>query len=119
MSFVFIKQVKTAVIRHGGFSEAMFAIYFEWRVKRGQEEEFERLWSLGTEALREAGSLGSALFKSASGRYHGFARWPDKQTRDVIFTPNFRTDIFLPFAETIDEMVVREEMELVESQWVL
>jgi hypothetical protein len=86
----------------------MFAIYFEWRAKSGCEADFERLWSLG-----------SALFSSAPGRYHGFARWPDRETRDRVFTPDFRADIFQPFAETIDEMLVREEMELVESQWVM
>ncbi len=97
----------------------MFAIYFEWRVKAGREAEFERLWSLGTEALRRQGSLGSALFTSGQGRYHGFARWPDRQTRDSVFGPDFRPDIFCPFAETIEELVVREEMELVESQWIM
>ena len=97
----------------------MFAIYFEWRVKKGAEAEFERLWSAGTEALRQEGSFGSALFRSASGRYHGFARWPDRETRDRVFGPDFRPDIFKPFAETIDEMLVREEMELIESQWVM
>jgi hypothetical protein len=97
----------------------MFAIYFEWRVKSGCEADFERLWSLGTAALRDEGSLGSALFSSGPGRYHGFARWPDRETRDRVFTPDFRADIFRPFTETIDEMLVREEMELVESQWVM
>ena len=96
----------------------MFAIYFEWRVKDGAEHEFERLWSDGTTTLRLEGSLGSALFKSGAGRYHGFARWPDRTTRDAIFTPDFRPDIFGPFAECIDEMLVREEMELVEDQWL-
>jgi hypothetical protein len=97
----------------------MFAIYFEWRIKPGSEAEFERLWSLGTEALREQGSLGSALFKSDSGRYHGFARWPDLATRDVVFTLDFRPDIFVPFAECVESLTVREEMELIESQWVI
>lgn len=96
----------------------MFAIYFEWRVKAGSEQEFERLWSAGTEALQEMGSLGSALFSSGLGRYHAFARWPDRETRDRIFTDDFRQDIFKPFADCIDEMLVRQEMDLIESQWV-
>ena len=96
----------------------MFAIYFEWRVKDGFDREFERLWSKGTAALRAEGSLGSALFTSGAGRYHGFARWPNRATRDAVFTPEFRRDIFSPFADCIDEMLIREEMHLVEDQWV-
>jgi hypothetical protein len=96
----------------------MFAIYFEWQVKAGAELEFERLWSAGTEALRAEGSFGSTLFSSGAGRYHGFARWPDRATRDRVMTPDFRPDIFAPFAECIDALLTRQEMDLVESQWV-
>jgi hypothetical protein len=96
----------------------MFAIYFEWRAKSGHEKEFERLWSAGTAALRSEGSLGSALFSSGPGRYHAFARWPDRETRDAVFTPDFRPDIFVPFADCVDEMLIREEMDLVDDQWL-
>ena len=96
----------------------MFAIYFEWVVKTGCEDEFARLWSAGTQALRGEGSLGSALFKSDDGIFHGFARWPDRETRDKAFAKRIRPDIFDPFADCIMELVQRREMDLLETQWL-
>jgi hypothetical protein len=96
----------------------MFAIYFKWQVKEGFEQQFERLWSAGTQALRDEGSLGSALFSGGAGQYHALARWPDRETRDRVLTADFRPDIFRPFAECIEHMLAREEMDLIESQWV-
>jgi hypothetical protein len=96
----------------------MMATYFAWQIKPGREAEFKRLWSAGTEALRGEGSLGSALFESGDGQFHAFARWPDRATRDTAFAKNMRPDIFGPMAACILETRVRQDMELVEDQWV-
>lgn len=96
----------------------MLATYFEWHVKAGREAEFERLWSAGTEALRHEGSLGSALFKSGDGRYHAFARWPDRATRDAAVAKRIRLGLFAPFQECIETVLAQQDMDLVDDQWL-
>jgi hypothetical protein len=96
----------------------MFATYFEWQVEAGREDEFRQLWSAGTAALRGEGSWGSALFQSGPSRFHAFARWPDKATRDTAFACNIRPDIFDPFRQCIEQSIHWIEMDLVEDQWV-
>jgi hypothetical protein len=97
----------------------MFATYFKWKVKPGREAEFLTLWGNGTAALRLEGSLGSALFKGNDGLYSGFARWPDRQTRDQVFAKGIRPDIFDPFRDCVEETLVLDDLDLVENQWVL
>lgn len=96
----------------------MFATYFKWKVKSGREAEFLALWSEGTAAMRSEGSLGSALFAGKDGLYSGFARWPDRETRDRVFTKGIRPDIFDPFRDCIEETLVCDDLDLIESQWV-
>ena len=96
----------------------MLATYFEWQVKPGCEAEFERLWSLGTQALRLDGSLGSALFRSENGRFHAFARWPDRTTRDAAIAKRIELGLFQPFTDCIETVLAQQDMDLVDDQWV-
>jgi hypothetical protein len=96
----------------------MFATYFKWKVKAGREAEFLALWSKGTQALRLENSLGSALFAGEDGLYSGFARWPDKETRDQAFAKGIRPDIFDPLRDCIEETLIWDDLQLLENQWV-
>ncbi len=96
----------------------MFSTYFEWTVKPGTEAEFVEFWTTGTEALRLAGSFGSALFIGEDGNYRAFARWPDRETRDRAFAKNIAHDNGDRFRDCILEEIRRDDLEQVVNLWV-
>lgn len=62
----------------------MIIYLYRWRLKTGQEEQFQRAWSTVTEYLREKGSLGSRLHVGDDGLWYGYAQWPSMEEREKI-----------------------------------
>ena len=60
---------------------AMFAVIYNFNVKPGLEDQFEKNWADMTYEFREShGGLGSGLHKKDDGKYIASARWPDRKT---------------------------------------
>ena len=96
----------------------MIATLFEWQVKRGREEEFRHAWSAVTQRLTALGSLGSALFRSADGHFHGHARWPDRATRDAAFSAFTADEETQRMRDCIDETIRRIDVDEIENFWL-
>lgn len=61
----------------------MIIFLYRWKIKLGKELQFEKNWSIVTEAIRnECGSYGSRLHLAENGEYVGYAQWPDVVTRE-------------------------------------
>jgi heme-degrading monooxygenase HmoA len=59
----------------------MFSIIYEFRVKTGQQQVFEKSWVDLTQLIyNHSGSLGSRLHKLDACTYIAYAQWPDKET---------------------------------------
>ncbi len=59
----------------------MFIAIYEFDVKGGMEQTFVASWLEVTKGIyQDYGSYGSRLHKDKSGKYIGYAQWPDKQT---------------------------------------
>lgn len=58
----------------------MFCVVYEFKVKAGQETQFEQSWASFTEAIyRVCGSLGSRLHKTNDPlTYVAYAQWPSR-----------------------------------------
>ncbi len=60
----------------------MVVYFYRWKIKSGQETQFQEGWELITRELREkCGSLGSRLHKGNDGLFYGYAQWPDRESR--------------------------------------
>jgi len=58
----------------------MFAVIYRWRVRTGEESQFQQAWELLTrEFLARAGSLGSRLHRSSDGTWVAYAQWPSRE----------------------------------------
>jgi heme-degrading monooxygenase HmoA len=58
----------------------MFVAVYQWKVKKGREQEFRDAWIRVTEAnYRAYGSLGSRLHQNDDGSWVAYAQWPSKQ----------------------------------------
>ena len=59
----------------------MFIVIYEFIVKDDMEEEFAAAWLEVTRGIyKYYGSHGSRLQKDKSGKYIGYAQWPDRET---------------------------------------
>lgn len=59
----------------------MFIAIYEFDVKDGMEQEFVAAWLEVTKGIyQHYGSYGSRLQKDKSGKYVGYAQWPDEET---------------------------------------
>ena len=59
----------------------MFAVIYNFDVKPGFEQQFEKNWTDMTYEFREIhGGLGSCLHKTDEGKYVAYARWPDRES---------------------------------------
>lgn len=59
----------------------MFAVIYQFKVKKDKEDDFKNSWKQLTELIYEfEGSLGSRLHKQQEGIYLAYAQWPDKKT---------------------------------------
>lgn len=64
----------------------MFVILYRWRIKTGEEEDFDRAWSVVTKFyLDNFDSLGSRLHKGSDGLWYGYAQWKSMEHRDEAF----------------------------------
>lgn len=59
----------------------MITYLYRWRLKPEKMEQFVDGWTLVTQNLLKAGSLGSRLLVGSDGLYYGYAHWPDQQAR--------------------------------------
>jgi len=58
----------------------MFIAVYEFKVKSGYEDQFEKNWHNVTEAIfKVRGSLGSRLHKANDGTYVAYAQWPSEE----------------------------------------
>jgi len=59
----------------------MFIAIYEFKVKAGKEEEFEKSWAAVTDAIaKHRGGLGSRLHKTEQKRvYVAYAQWPSRE----------------------------------------
>lgn len=95
----------------------MFATFFQWTIHSGREEDFLQIWNEGTALLLQHGSLGSALFKGADGKYSALARWPDRQTRDAAFDTVRDADVFARMRECVAETNRWDDVEQLSNMW--
>ncbi len=59
----------------------MFIAIYEFDVKEGMEQTFITSWLEVTRGIYQYyGSYGSRLQKDKSGKYIGYAQWPDRET---------------------------------------
>jgi len=59
----------------------MFIAIYEFDVKDDKEDKFIEAWREVTEVIyKNYGSYGSRLQKDKSGKYVGYAQWPDQET---------------------------------------
>ncbi len=59
----------------------MFVGIYEFDVKEGMEQKFIAAWLEVTKGIyRNYGSFGSRLHKDKTGKYLGYAQWPDQET---------------------------------------
>ncbi len=81
----------------------MFCVVYEFTVKPGKNEAFEKSWAEFTEAIyRVRGSLGSRLHISHEpNKYMAYAQWPSEETFN---------DIPGDEKYSLDELNAREEM---------
>ena len=59
----------------------MFCVVYEFKVKQGANEDFEKSWAEFTKAIyRVRGSLGSRLHKTKEPQtYIAYAQWPSRE----------------------------------------
>lgn len=58
----------------------MFAVIYNFRVREGQEQQFQESWSKRTEEIKQAyGGLGSRLHQASDGRWIAYAQWPSRE----------------------------------------
>lgn len=58
----------------------MFVVIYEFDVKEGMEEQFTDAWLALTRGIYEfRGSFGSRLQIDKSGKFLGYAQWPDRE----------------------------------------
>lgn len=59
----------------------MFIAIYEFKVKAGKEQEFEKYWAVVTDAIAtHRGALGSRLHKTEQERvYVAYAQWPSRE----------------------------------------
>lgn len=59
----------------------MFAVIYQFKVKKNRDSEFINAWKQLTQLIYEyEGGLGSRLHKQNEGLYLAYAQWPDKKT---------------------------------------
>lgn len=59
----------------------MFVVVYEFDVKPGMEQDFADAWLEVTKGIyKNYGSYGSRLQRDKSGKYIGYAQWPDRET---------------------------------------
>jgi len=59
----------------------MFIVIYEFDVKEGREDKFVAAWLEVTAGIyQNHGSFGSRLHRDKSGKYIGYAQWPDKKS---------------------------------------
>lgn len=96
-----------------------FATFFQWTIHIGREAEFVEIWNEGTALLLEQGSLGSALFRGADGRFSALARWPDIATRDAAFEQVRDHDVFVRMRECLADTNRWDDTTEVSNMWKL
>jgi hypothetical protein len=94
----------------------VFATLFEWTVQPGREDAFESAWEEATLELRALGSQGSALFRGEGGELIGFARWPDRATRDAAFARSGQK-AFERMSECLAAPTRRVDLDEVRNLW--
>ncbi|RTL44479.1 MAG: antibiotic biosynthesis monooxygenase [Candidatus Melainabacteria bacterium] len=58
----------------------MFAVIYNFKVRQGQEQEFELAWCKRTEEIKNTyGGLGSRLHRASDGRWIAYAQWPSRE----------------------------------------
>ncbi len=97
----------------------MFATYFEWKIRAGQEDAFEQIWHEGTMLLRAEGSLGSSLFRGDDGRFRALALWPDRCTRDAAFARTADAGVFARMRLCVEATVRHDDMTALNTLWCL
>ena len=95
----------------------MFATFFEWQIRHGADEQFERAWAEATIILKAYGSMGSALFRNDAGHYCAFARWPDRATRDAAFAAADLAQSGAAMRGAVSDTVHRIDLEQVRNLW--
>lgn len=99
----------------------MFVAIYAWRVRPGKEDQFRRAWCAGTRAItRKYGSFGSRLHRDASGRFIGYAEWPDEATWQAAFEAKMKYDDPVARADFLDALIPGPEAgELIASMEVV
>jgi heme-degrading monooxygenase HmoA len=72
----------------------MYAIVYQFTIKEGNQDEFEKYWAIVTESIKRArGGLGSVLHKTdVSTVYIAYAQWPSKEILEKDFDENIFTE---------------------------
>ena len=94
----------------------MFATLFEWTLLPEREDEFTSAWEEATRELKDLGSEGSALFRSEAGHLVGFARWPDRATRDAAFKKSGKL-AFERMADCLAGPTRRVDLDEIDNLW--
>ncbi len=82
----------------------MFIALYRWKVKEGQEKNFQEGWHRRTEEIyQHCGSLGSRLHKAEAGIWVAYAQWPDRRTYDKAQS--------IPVVDAKARMMFRESIE--------
>lgn len=83
----------------------MFIALYRWKVKEGQEKNFQEGWHRRTvEIYQHRGSLGSRLHQAEDGTWVAYAQWPDRQTYNMAQSiPVFDEEARMMFRESIEE----------------
>ncbi|PJD94791.1 MAG: hypothetical protein CK425_10395 [Parachlamydia sp.] len=65
----------------------MFAVIYRGYVKTGCEAYYLECWTtVASYFVEECGALGSTLHKTDEGMWIAYSKWPDKATRDALWS---------------------------------
>lgn len=91
----------------------MIIFLYRWKIKLGKEQQFEKNWSVVTEAIRnECGSYGSRLHLAENGEYVGYAQWPDIITREKCELSNSSKEARQQMRDAIDFTYPDQKLEI-------
>lgn len=96
----------------------MFAVIYQFEVKKNMETEFVINWKQMTQFIYEyEGSLGSRLHKQKKGVYIAYAQWPSKETwkNSGNKLPHSATVVRTKMQETCTKIETLYQLECVEN----